>query len=44
MKKVINQALKTKGSVIVDCIINPNENVYPIVPPGASLNETTEGI
>lgn len=44
MKKVINQALKTKGSVIVDCIINPDENVYPIVPPGASLNETTEGI
>lgn len=39
VKKALQRALKTKGPVVVECIVRAEENVYPMVPPGASLTE-----
>ncbi|MCX7591776.1 MAG: biosynthetic-type acetolactate synthase large subunit [Kiritimatiellae bacterium] len=35
----LSTALKTPGPVVVECMVKPDENVYPMVPPGASLTE-----
>ncbi len=35
----LKKALEIKGPVVVECIVKPDENVYPMVPPGASLME-----
>jgi len=35
LKKAINK----RGPVVVECMVKPEENVYPMVPPGASLKE-----
>jgi acetolactate synthase-1/2/3 large subunit len=35
----LRKAFRTRAPVVVDCIVRPNENVYPMVPPGASLME-----
>ena len=35
----LRKAFETKGPVVVECIVKPDENVYPMVPPGASLME-----
>lgn len=37
--KALEKALATPGPVVVECIVRPDENVYPMVPPGASLME-----
>ncbi len=39
----LEQALKTKGPVIIDCVINPEENVYPMVLAGRPLDQSIDG-
>jgi Thiamine pyrophosphate-requiring enzymes [acetolactate synthase, pyruvate dehydrogenase (cytochrome), glyoxylate carboligase, phosphonopyruvate decarboxylase] len=36
---VLRQALATPGTVIVDVLVEKEENVYPMVPAGASLTD-----
>jgi len=38
----IEQAMGEQGPFIIDFLIEPEENVYPMVPPGASLAEVLE--
>jgi len=38
----IEQAMNYQGPFIIDFMIEPEENVYPMVPPGASLAEVLE--
>jgi acetolactate synthase-1/2/3 large subunit len=35
----IQRARETKGPVVIDFVIEPEANVWPIVPPGASNSE-----
>jgi acetolactate synthase-1/2/3 large subunit len=35
----IERARSIKGTVVIDFVIEPEANVYPIVPPGASNSE-----
>ncbi len=35
----LRTALSSKKPVVIECIVKPDENVYPMVPPGASLTE-----
>ena len=39
MKDVINQAFKEKGPVLVDCYIDKDEFVLPMLPPGGSFED-----
>jgi len=39
----IEQAMKEKGPFLIDFIVEPEENVYPMVTPGAALTEVLEG-
>ncbi|MDP2891814.1 MAG: biosynthetic-type acetolactate synthase large subunit [Bacillota bacterium] len=36
---VLEKALACSGPVVVDCVISPDENVLPMIPPGASIDE-----
>jgi acetolactate synthase-1/2/3 large subunit len=38
----IEQAVEHEGPFLIDFMVEPEENVYPMVPPGASLVETIE--
>jgi acetolactate synthase-1/2/3 large subunit len=38
----IEQAINTPGPFILNFVISPDENVYPMVPPGAALDEIIE--
>jgi acetolactate synthase-1/2/3 large subunit len=44
VKEAIKKALKTDGPVVVDCIIGKEENVFPMVPAGASLKQMMGGM
>ena len=44
VKGAIQKALKTDGPVVVDFIIGKEENVFPIVPAGASLRQMMGGM
>jgi acetolactate synthase I/II/III large subunit len=35
----LKQALSTQGPVLVEIIVDPNENVFPMIPAGAAHNE-----
>jgi acetolactate synthase-1/2/3 large subunit len=39
----VEKALETDGPALVEFVIEPEENVYPMVPPGRSLEEMIEG-
>ena len=39
IKPAIERARNTPGPVVIDFVIEPEANVYPIVPPGASNSE-----
>ena len=39
VQPALKEALSTKGPFVVECIVKQEENVYPMVPPGASLTE-----
>jgi acetolactate synthase-1/2/3 large subunit len=38
----IEQAMKYKGPFLIDFIVEPEENVYPMIPPGATVAEILE--
>lgn len=38
----IESAMAEPGPFLIDFIVEPEENIYPMVPPGASLSETLE--
>jgi acetolactate synthase-1/2/3 large subunit len=38
----IQQAMDTPGTFLIDFMVEPEENVYPMVPPGAALAEVLE--
>ena len=38
----IDKAMATPGPFLINFEIEPEENVYPMVPPGASLHEFIE--
>lgn len=40
--EAIEKAMNHKGAFLIDFVVEPEENVYPIVPPGASLVEYLE--
>ncbi|MBM7557981.1 biosynthetic-type acetolactate synthase large subunit [Halanaerobacter jeridensis] len=39
IKPTIEEAINTDGPYLIDCIINAEENVFPMVPPGGSLDK-----
>jgi len=44
-EKVFKKALKEKEKpVMIDCRVEPEENVFPMVPAGVSLNQMLEGL
>ena len=38
----ITQAMEEDGPFLIDFVVEPEENVYPMVPPGAALSEVIE--
>ena len=38
----IEKAMEYQGPFLIDFMVEPGENVFPMVPPGASLDETIE--
>ncbi len=38
----IEQAMAEEGPFLIDFVVEPEENVYPMVPPGAALTEVIE--
>ena len=38
----IQQAMETPGPAVIDFIVTPEENVYPMIPAGESVNEMME--
>ena len=39
----IERAMAYEGPFLIDFVVEPEENVYPMVPPGAALSEIMEG-
>ena len=39
MAAALEKALKAEGPVVIDCVIHPEEKVFPMVPAGAGLDE-----
>jgi len=40
----LKKAFAIRRPVVLECIVKPDENVYPMVPPGASLTEMLQSI
>ncbi|HBA62589.1 MAG TPA: acetolactate synthase large subunit, partial [Lachnospiraceae bacterium] len=38
-RKAFEKALQTAGPVVIDCQIDPDEKVWPMVAPGAAISE-----
>ena len=36
---VIKEAIDYNGPVVVDCLISPDSNVLPMIPPGGSADD-----
>ncbi len=39
VEEVLKKALSLNEPVVVECDINPDEKVYPMVPPGAAIDD-----
>ena len=39
IKDVLAEALAVSGPVLVECRVNPEENVFPMVPPNGAINQ-----
>ncbi len=39
LKKALDVAFKTEGPVLIDCIIDCDERVLPMIPPGGTVND-----
>ena len=44
VKKALKLALKTKGPVVMDFMVEREENVFPFVPAGKSISEMLHGL
>jgi len=44
VKKAVEQILKAKGPVLADFLIEPEENVFPMVPAGEAINRMIGGM
>jgi len=42
-RAVLQEALEVDEPVVVDCVVEPEENVYPMVAPGKRLDEMVLG-
>lgn len=42
VRPAIEQAMRHPGPVLVEFVVDEDENCYPMVPPGASLQETID--
>ena len=40
--EAIQQAMETPGPVVIDFVVTPGENVYPMIPAGESVHEMRE--
>jgi acetolactate synthase-1/2/3 large subunit len=38
----IEKAMQTEGPFLIDFVVEPEENVYPMVPPGEALSKVLE--
>ncbi|MDP3012755.1 MAG: thiamine pyrophosphate-dependent enzyme, partial [Candidatus Subteraquimicrobiales bacterium] len=43
VKPVLKEAIKTPGPVLIDFLIEREENVFPMVTPGASISQMVGG-
>lgn len=41
---MVKKAIEIDGPVIVDCVIDKDESVFPIIPPGATLKDAIMGM
>ena len=39
VEDILSQALELNEPVLIECDIHPDDKVYPIVPPGAGIDE-----
>jgi acetolactate synthase-1/2/3 large subunit len=39
VQDALQKALASKGPFLLDCIVEPEENVWPMVPAGAPIHE-----
>ena len=39
VEEVLKKALKAEGPVVIDCVIEKDDSVYPMVPPGKPISE-----
>ena len=42
VEEILKEALSLNEPVLVECDINPNEKVYPMVPPGAAIDNVID--
>lgn len=42
IQSVVDEALAYDGPVLVDCVISPDSNVLPMIPPGGSADDTID--
>ena len=38
-EEVLKKALKAEGPVVIDCVVEKDDSVYPMVPPGKAISE-----
>ncbi len=44
VEPALKKMLAHPGPVVLECLVKPDENVYPMVPPGASLTEMVQNM
>ena len=44
VRAAVEKALKIDNTVLMDFIIEPEENVYPMVPAGQAINQMISGL
>jgi acetolactate synthase-1/2/3 large subunit len=42
VRPTIDEAMRIKGPVVIDFVVEAEENVYPMIPAGTSVNEMIE--
>ena len=40
----LHRSLEVSRPAVIECIVKPDENVYPMVPPGAALADMVHGV
>jgi acetolactate synthase-1/2/3 large subunit len=40
----LKKVMEYDGPAVLECVVKPDENVYPMVPPGASLTEMVHSL